>query len=1374
MSVAEFIGDLTRSGIHLRLENGQLRFKARKGAMTPAIKTQIIGRKPELLTFLERREQINGHIPAAPKDRPIPLSLSQQWIWLFEQINGMSSAYNMPYATEIRGQFDVAALQVALNKINARHAILRTTFAMQGGVATQIVHPPKPIPILQRDLRGSADSWQDAVIEESLVPFDIERDTLWRVCLFTLAEEHYVLTLTMHHILGDGWSSALFVRELVTLYLDPAAELPPQPISYGDYAVWQRNFLSGKTLDDLLAYWTTQLADVPPLLTLPTDKPRPNKQSHRGDEVFFTLSAELTTQLNQLCQRNGATLFMVLEAALAVLLSRYAGQEDVIIATPIANRPKPELENMLGCFVNILAIRNDLSGEPTFADLLQRVRQTTLDAYAHQALPFEMLVEKLQPERTLSYNPLFQAMLTMMNTPDAVVDLPGLTMTRSDMSFPISKIDVTAKLYERDGKIAGWWEYNTDIFERETAERMVQHFEQLLWSIVANPDAPIDQLSLLTSAEKHQLLVTWNDTAVDYPLDKPFVQLFAAQAAHTPHAPAARFERDCLTYDQLNRRANQLAHYLIEQGVQKGCWVGIQVERSLNMLVAMLGIGKSGGSYVPLDPTYPPERLAYMREDAQMVLILNDETWPELANYPDDAPPVTIHPDDLAYMIYTSGSTGRPKGVQIKQRGLTNLLHTMRDKLRVTAADTVLAITTISFDMSVPEPYLPLLAGGTALIVDKETARDGHRFARLLEAGNIDVMQATPATYRMLLTAGWQGSPKLRAVCGGEAMPSDLAEALLAKCGELWNFYGPTETTVWSTAVRVTPELAKRQIVTIGRPLANTELYILDKHKQPAPVGVLGELYIGGTGVARGYLNRPELTAERFVSKDELGRMKDEEDRSFILHPSSFILYKTGDLCRYLPDGNIEFFGRADHQIKLRGFRIELGEIEAALEDYPAVRQTAVILRDERLVAYYVTDDPSSFPQQKVALHNSSLQTHLAAKLPDYMIPSIFIQLDTMPMTPSNKVNRRALPAPQHADLDTEQFVGPRDATEQQLVQIWQKVLQLPRIGVRDNFFAIGGHSLLAVRMVAQIQETFDRQLAIATLFENPTIEQLALILRDETVTWSSLVAIQPHGDKTPLFCVPGAGGNVIYFYDLAQTLGAEQPLYGLQAVGLDGKTPPHESIEEMATHYVNEIRRVQPHGPYYLGGHSIGGRVVFEMAQQLLAAGESVGQLFIFDIDAPSDKSQLSDPWDDARYLVELGVGLSETTGVEIDIPYEDVRGLTLSEQIGYLRGAMERAGVEVVSAEFAQLRALFELFKRHNNLVYIPTDPQPVPITLFRATDRAEIISSWWPGDPTLGWHQYALGDVQIHTVTGSHASMLTQPHVEQVVALLAAKLG
>jgi iturin family lipopeptide synthetase A len=1047
--------------------------------------------------FQQQLQQPAPPLLAVARDGELPLSFAQQRLWFFNQLEPESAAYNVPGAIRLQGQLNVAALAQSLQEIVRRHEALRTNFTSLDGQAVQIIHPPGDWQLTVLDWQHLSapeqeHQTQQLATNEAERPFDLATEPLLRVTLLVLSQQEHILMLCMHHIVSDGWSIGVLVQEIVTLYSaycqGQPSPLPELSIQYADFARWQRQWLQGQVLESQLDYWQTQLAFAPALLELPTDRPRPAVQSFRGGQQSFTLTPDLTSALNHLSRKQGVTLFMTLLAALDTLLYRYTGQVDILVGSPIANRNHSEIECLIGFFVNTLVLRTDISGNPSFGELLTRVREMTLAAYAHQDLPFELLVEALQPERNLSHTPLFQVMFALDNTPLSEMELPGLTLSPWATENSTAAFDLILSMQETAEGLVGEWEYNSDLFDAATITRMTGHFQTLLEGIVAHPKQRIAELPILTAPERQQLLFEWNDTHTEYPQHQCIHQLFESQVERTPDAVAVVFAEQQLTYRELNSRANQLAHYLRSLGVITEVLVGICVERSLEMVVGLLGILKTGGAYVPLDPEYPQERLSFMLADTQVQVVLTqqrlverlpkheaqviclDEAWEQIAQHNHENLVSGVTPSDLADVIYTSGSTGIPKGVMVTHFGLYNLAQAQIQLFDLVSSSRILQFASISFDASIWEIIMALGSGATLYLSTKDSLFPGSGLIQLLRDYGITHITLPPSALAVMPV---QELPALQTmIVAGEACSVDLISQWSVG-RRFFNAYGPTEATVCATVAQWA--LTDRKL-TIGRPIANTQVYILDSYLQPVPVGVLGELHIGGVGLAQGYLNRSELTNEKFIPNP------------FSNDPEETRLYKTGDLARYLADGNIEYLGRIDNQVKIRGFRIELAEVEAVLSQHPSVQQTVVIAREDvpgnkRLVAYLVTH-----PEQTPTI--TQLRQFFKEKLPEYMIPGAFVFLDTLPLTPNGKVDRRSLPAPDtsHRSLETG-FVAPRTPTEEIVASIWSEVLGLQRLSIHDKFFELGGHSLLATQVISRLREVFSIDLPLRSLFETPTVE---------------------------------------------------------------------------------------------------------------------------------------------------------------------------------------------------------------------------------------------------------------------------------------------
>ena len=1057
-------------------------------------------------------ETPNREVLTTQPTRTAPLSFAQQRLWFLDQYEPDNILYNIPAAIRLNGALDVPALERSLNEIVKRHEALRTTFAAVSDRPVQIVHKVRDFRLSVIDLRETSPQEKDATAarltaEEARKPFNLAEGPLLRVKLLRLAEDDHVLLITMHHIISDGWSTKVLIREIGELYEAHAngreATLPELSIQYADFAAWQRGWLQGERLEEQLSYWRTQLADAPPLLELPTDRPRPTFKTFHGANVQLSFSKSLSDEIARLSRREGATLFMALFSAFATLLYRYSGQSDILVGTPIANRNRAETESLIGFFINTLILRTRFTEQMTFRELLGQVRETALDAYAHQDLPFEKLVEELQPERTLSHSPLFQVVFHLQNAVTESLSLSGLNMSTMGVETDTAKFDLSLSMAESKEGLFGALNYNTDLFDAATIRRMARHFEQLLEAAVANPDEQISRLRLLSETEKKRLLFEWNDTRRDYANDLVHLA-FAAQTELTPDAVALRFEQHELTYSELNQRANQVGRYLQKLGVGLEVMVGIFLERSIEMLVGLLGILKAGGTYVPLDPASPAERLSFISRDARLSVVLTraglkeffpdcgarlvslDTDWETIAHEDSANFDSAVTAENLAYVVYTSGSTGRPKGVLVEHRQLSNYIHAVRERLGLDDCTNFAMVQPLTVDSCVTAIYPPLLTGACLHLISEECAADGPALASYFRKHQVDGLKIAPSHLSALHQTSEPSHlmPRKRLIIGGESSRRSFGEQLRTlAAGSVFNHYGPTETTVGVTTYCVDETVKDLRSVTlpIGKPLPNVQAYVLDQHLEPVPFGVAGELYIGGKNVARGYLNSPALTATRFIP-DSFGDEKGAR------------LYWTGDVVRYRDDGQIEFLGRQDQQVKVRGFRIEPGEIETALREHENVQDAVVaaygdVHGDTQLAAYVVSGDGP-------AVTSNELREFLREKLPEYMVPHLYIFLNKLPLTPHGKVDRRALPQPEGGERELDApFVAPRNAIEEVLAEIFAEVLRIERVGVNDNFFDLGGHSLLATQLVSRVRKTFQPDLPLRKIFEAPTVASLASLL---------------------------------------------------------------------------------------------------------------------------------------------------------------------------------------------------------------------------------------------------------------------------------------
>ena len=1085
------------------------------------VNQRIANLSPEKLALLQERlsKKVNPGvkkskiIPRQSAD-PAPLSFSQQRLWFLNQLEP-DSPFNISIAVRLNGSLNVDALAQTLNAIVDRHQALRTTFAAVDGKLIQVIAEGRSVELNTIDLSQLPSSDREVEVQRILStepqqPFNLSADLMLRATLLRLNATEHILLLVMHHIAADGWSVGILFRELGGFYEGFAAGNPVKfaelPVQYTDFADWQRQWLTGEVMATQLNYWRQQLADAPRFLTLTTDRPRPSIQTFKGGTKYFHIDWKLAQQLKQLSQQSGSTLFMILLAAFATLLSRYSGQDDVVIGSPIANRNHSEVESLIGCFINTLALRTQLQGNPTFLELIERVKEMTLGAYDHQEFPLEKLVEELQPERSLSHALLFQVMFVLQNAPMGKLELPGLTLNPLELEDLSAQNDLFLSMAETETGLTGELGYNSDLFDRGTIERLAINFQTLLESIVSNPYQRVAQLPILGAIEQQQLLSDWNNTQADYPLEQCFPQLFEQQVESTPDAIAVVFGDKQLTYQQLNTRANRWARHLVELGVGAEIIVALMCDRNIDFLTAMLAVFKAGGAYLPFNPDHPVERIQQVLSQSQVPLLLVEQKWesmispivegletkPQLLYLKDldrvegmtENLPIRCTPDSLAYVIYTSGSTGTPKGAMLEHRGMLNHLYAKISDLELTEKDIVAQTATQTFDISIWQFLVALLVGSKVEIIPTEIVADPAQLVSLVEHREISILEIVPSLLRMILQQIEDGGkpPKLYGLrwllLTGEVLSPQLCRQWLEYYPSIpmLNAYGPTECSDDVTHYLIDSSPAPEVLnLPIGRPIANTQLYILDRQLQPLPIGVAGELYVGGAGVGRGYLNAPELTQQAFMPSP-LSRSADER------------LYKTGDRARYLPDGNIEFLGRIDYQVKIRGFRIELGEIEAVLHQHPQVREATVIAREDRLGNQYL----AAYAVVSPGTATSDLRNFLKQKLPDYMVPGACVLLDAIPLTPNGKVDRNALPMPDLELSPIGDFVPPATPTQANLAKLWAEVLNIPAVGIHNNFFELGGHSLLATQIASRLRPLFGVELPLRRLFELPTVAELA------------------------------------------------------------------------------------------------------------------------------------------------------------------------------------------------------------------------------------------------------------------------------------------
>ncbi len=1351
--------------------------------------------KKALLEALLKQEQMAAAprpaIPRRAETGPARLSFAQERLWFLYLLEGGSANYNVPFAYRLQGRLDPAALERALNRVVARHAILRTRFAMLEGEPRQISEPALHIALEQVDLEtppaatsaerlAAARQWARQAGRQ---PFDLAQLPLLRAALLRLATDDHLLLFNLHHNIFDEWSLEVLFRDLAAFYAQESggapANLPALALDYADYAEWQAGWLESPPAGQQLAYWKEKLAAAPLRLELPTDRPRPPVASYQGAAVYAHLDEPVLAAAQRLARQEQTTLFTALLTAWQALLYRYTGQPSLLVGAPVTLRVRPELAPLIGFFLNTLALRADFQPGLSFRALLRQTGQTVLEAFDHQELPFERLVEAINPARDLSRHPLFQTAFVLHPASLQQLRLGELHAAPFPVDYGWAKFDLTLFVNELAAGLDLHLEYALDLFDEVTARRMVGHFETLLRAALADPDQPLDRLPLLTPAERRQIFETWNDTQADYPRQAAIPALFRRQAAQHPQAIAVAFEGAApLTYAELDRRTDDLAAYLRQVGVGRGDRVGLGMERSPEMVIGMLGILKAGAAYVPLDPSYPAERLAFMSQDTQIKALVSAGAWAEklppgpaalvqVDDLPTGARPPLEEPaaSDAAYIMYTSGSTGRPKGIVIPQRAILRLVLNA-NYVQIGPQDRIAQASNMSFDAATFEVWGALLNGACLVGIPQEAALNPVEYARRIRQERISILFLTTALFNQVAAAQPAAFNTVQTVLfGGEAVTPSFVRQVLQAGGpqRLLHVYGPTECTTFATWHTVTAVPEGATTIPIGQPISNTCAYVLDANRQPVPVGAPGELYLGGDGLALGYWQRPDLTAEKFIDwqpADESPPVR---------------LYRTGDRVARRADGAIEFLGRFDFQVKLRGFRIELGEIEAALGDLPGVAQAVVILRDDpglgpRLAAYVTAAAGAQ-------LSPEGLREGLGRRLPGYMIPAAFVLLEALPLTPNGKLDRAALPAPAAGRSETGGYLAPRDDLEARLCAIWEAALGVQPVGVEDDFFALGGHSLLAVRVFAQIEQQMGRRLPLASLFQQPTVAGLAALLRQETPAPSNpaLVAIHAGAPERPaLYCVHTFGGAAFDLRPLAEALGPDQPFYGLQARGLDGEAEPHAQIPEMAAYYVEAVRAHQPHGPYYLSGYCFGGVVAYEMAVQLRALGEAVALTAPIDAPAPGYES-LPSAW-----------SLEQAAAFFANLPYwlRDFFQMNREEMGVVVRRRLRRI-VRAWGQRFGRRGELtpLEIIGDHVHVLEAPdyrrnlmemhlkalldyrTPPYDGRVTAFRVRRRPLFSRQ----DPNLGWGRVAAGGVDLRVIPGAHHNLMQPPYVNLLAAAL-----
>jgi amino acid adenylation domain-containing protein len=1334
-------------------------------------------------------QSVRGATDGGPQLAPVsgprtrfPATAAQRRLWILDHILPNPEVYNVGFLVRIQGQIEVEPLRAAFEQVEQRHEAMRVHFETEDGLPVQVVGEPKRFELPFVDLRDKPESerrtiatTESTVCLSTRIPLSSER--LYRVKLYRTGGDEFLLWINTHHTITDGWSWGVFFKDLEAFYEAAKAGAPakvrPLPVQYGDYSVWEEACRKTPAFREQVEYWKKVLHPPVPTLDLPFARQRPVWQTFKGSVVKFELPKKLVGAIDKLARQESVTRFMVGLAAFQTVLHRYTGADNVILGSPVANRNRGETEPLVGMFVNMVVLRTDLSGDPTFRELLERVRQTRLGAMAHQDVSLEALIEELRPARDTSRQPFFQAAFYYQN----VTIVPDRFGRHKLQVLPIhngtSMFDLRFVLEDGPfGGLWGWVEYNTDLFEDSHIQQFVGHFLTVLEAAAASPATPIGRLPLLAPTERQRIVADWNQTKDDYPADDCLPDAFTRKAHETPAAPALVAHGKTVTYRQLNERANHLAHYLTGRGVKPGDLVGVCQRRSADMIASVLAITKIGAAYVPLDANYPKDRLAFMLEDTKARLVLTqsalterlpvdadhlvvlDHLDTELAKQPTTEPEKAHTPDTVGYVIFTSGSTGKPKGVVVRHRAAVNTIDWVNRTFEVGPKNKLLFVTSLSFDLSVYDVFGVLGAGGCLRIADESDLKDPARLAEILRTEHITMWDSAPAALQQLVPFFSHHGPTndLKLVMlSGDWIPVPLPDQVRKSFpnAKVMALGGATEAAIWSNWFPVDKVDPAWPSIPYGKPIRNCRYHVLDKSLQPLPVGVPGELHIGGYCLADGYLNRPELTAERFIPDPFT-----PDDR----------LYKTGDLARYMTDGNIEFLGRIDHQVKVRGFRVELGEIETALGQHPAVREAVVKpYRDDTgsvsLAAYVVRKGHVDTPE---------LSAHLKKGLPEYMVPAAFVYLDHLPLTPNGKVDRNALPVPDApaAAAAATSFVAPTNDAERALQALWEEVLNARPVSVTARFEDLGGHSLLAAQLVSRIETRLGHKVPLEALFTAPTVRELAALIQQKLeVGKGSLVPLNTEGNLPPIFLIAGAGGHVFTFHKFSRLLGSDFPAYGVKAIGVDGSEPPLDRVEEIAGRYVEEIVAARPKGPYILAGYSVGGLMAFEAARMLQKRGHEVARVVLFDTYAPgypklrpfpvrmaihlwnflrhpgdAKWKYLGDRFKNLRHRILAAVGLGH-----LDLAAPGLVGGLSEQNLKKVWAALERAGLK-----------------------YWPTGKFEGQIVLVRAG-----VEERWAAtkldDPLNGWGRWTTHPVQVLEVPTGHMEIFTEENLDRLVGLM-----
>lgn len=1334
-----------------------------------------------------KRKLKAAEITKHPQGMVIPASSTQKRIWFLHQLEGSSVAYNIPMAYSIQGDVDLAILNSAIDEVLLRHAILRSCIKPINNEPIIHIEPNVKAHIELIDLRNFQPEDKKAELallskNFALHVFNLSMVPLFKFSLIRLEAHESLLLLNFHHLVLDNWSAGLFLKEVSYIYdallQHHKIELSPPKLQYPDYVVWQNTLLNSEHVKAQAEYWKETLRDAPDILQLPLDHSRKMVQTFNGAEVRQTLDANITQQIKDFSLSQGVSMYATLLSAFSSVLYRYSNQNDIIIGCPVANRNHQDTEDMMGVFINNLPVRILVPERISFREYSKLVNTLILEAFENQDLPFDKIIENLNLKRNINISPLFQVMFNLLNAHNQNLALSGCEVHYIDPGRFVSKLDLSLIMMETKGVLHAVFEYNSDLFKYKTIRNLASHFNTFLQTVFSNPDTYIDKVELLSQQEKLKLFSGINLTVKTWPTE--FLPAVLEQsAARYPNNVAYQSGTTTLTYDGLHKKTSTLAAHLQRRGLKPKQLAGVMLHRSVNLPVALLAILKAGGAYVPLDPIYPKERIAQIVQDAGISLFITENALidhlpsdeAELINIDDAAnfralsfvQPV-IQAEDAAYVIFTSGSTGRPKGVQISHKSLMNFLWAMKEEPGIGTNDRLLAVTTISFDIAGLEMFLPLLCGASVVLASAQEAMDADLLVDIINREKITFMQATPITWRMIMLTNWNGAQNLKALCGGEALQQDLANQLVAHCKEVWNMYGPTETTIWSTIQPVHHHDIPEGYEPIGKPIANTTVYVLDKNLNPVPTGVPGELYIGGHGVALGYYNRSDLTAERFIHNPFVATHEK--------------MYRTGDYVKLTSSGVLEYLSRIDNQVKIRGFRIELGEIESVISRFAGVAQNIVLVREDiphskRIVAYII-------PEPEMSIQRTELRNFLVQQLPDYMVPTVFVIMESFPLTPNGKIDRKNLPIPDaSSDQSFAEFVEPQDETQKMLASIWKDLLKREQISANDDFFELGGHSLLAVSMMGRIENETRKRIPLATLFTHSKLGDLAKIIdkQQDANDWRSLVHIKPFGNLIPLFLIHGAGLNVMLYNTLINSLSIDQPVFGLQAKGLNGIDKPLESIEAIAAHYIAEIKTEYPVGPYAFAGFSLGGIIAFEVAKQLQASGDEVAFVGMLDTIAYTSDKHLTKFRRKLRRIKFVVNQVLFNIGAFIYEPHHHKSKLLLWKLSSIKRKLKSliyrmRASHAYATGDKDKLPTFLHNVHEINNRAgenYV-LKPSNISIELFKAAHQTFYIED----KRTYGWDKYALNGITVHTVPGEHSTLFWPPNDVQFAHTLQQRLN